>query len=105
MPRQAHCSPLEPAARPFTPVAARRPTAARHSPRPASAAHPQGAGAAPVDRRELLLGAGALAASLALQQGQPAAAADCELKTAASGMQWCDVAEGTGDAPVSGARS
>ena len=57
-----------------------------------------------MDRRALLLGAGAVVAGAAVQQGLPAAAADCELTTAPSGLQFCDVVEGSGDAPTAGAR-
>ncbi|PRW32874.1 FKBP-type peptidyl-prolyl cis-trans isomerase [Chlorella sorokiniana] len=60
--------------------------------------------AAAVDRRTLLTAAGAVLAGAALQQGQAAQADDCEFQTAASGMQYCDLAEGSGEAPVPGAR-
>ncbi|KAL4451176.1 hypothetical protein ABPG77_009248 [Micractinium sp. CCAP 211/92] len=59
--------------------------------------------AAPLDRRTMMAG---LAASLVAvqQQGQHAAAAEeCAFQTAANGLQWCDVVEGSGDAPVQGA--
>ncbi|KAL4422899.1 hypothetical protein ABPG75_009096 [Micractinium tetrahymenae] len=56
-----------------------------------------------LDRRTLLAGMGA-ALVAAQQQGQPAAAAEeCAFQTATNGLQWCDVVEGSGDAPVQGA--
>ena len=59
--------------------------------------------AAPMERRAVLLGAAAAIAGAALPQAG-ALAAECEYQTAASGLQWCDVVEGTGEAPVAGAR-
>lgn len=76
--------------RPF--VATSRPAAAAASRRSAAvlcAAQTPGQPApAAVDRRALLLGAGAVLAGAALQQGQAARAEECEFKTAASGMQY-----------------
>lgn len=54
------------------------------------------------NRRVLLAGMAASVVAVQ-QQVQPAAAADeCAFQTAANGLQWCDVVEGSGDAPVQG---
>ncbi|KAI7841184.1 hypothetical protein COHA_005150 [Chlorella ohadii] len=91
------------------PTVAGRPAAsARRHPSSAvvCAAHgpQQQQAAAAVDRRALLMAAGAIMASAALQQGQAAQAEECEFKIAASGMQYCDLVEGSGEAPAQGAR-
>jgi hypothetical protein len=73
---------------------------AAHQP---SAAEPR---VVPLDRRAALLGAAALFASTALTGGAAhAKIPECSsFTTAPSGLQWCDLAEGSGEAPVAGAR-
>jgi hypothetical protein len=79
----------------------------RHAVAAAALPQRQAAQAAPtpLDRRTLLLGASALLAGAAVQQSQPAVADEVqEYQTAPNGLQWVDSVEGSGEAPVKGAR-
>ncbi|KAL4857482.1 Peptidyl-prolyl cis-trans isomerase FKBP13 [Chlorella vulgaris] len=87
---------------PAVPVSPWR-AASRHR-RPAVAAQcPQGVQAAvAVQRRAVLLGT---ATAFALPVAAALAANECtDFQTAPSGIQWCEVVEGTGEPPVKGAR-
>ena len=45
-----------------------------------------------------------LIVALCTARGTSAQAGECEMNTSSSGLQWCDLVEGTGAAPVKGAK-
>lgn len=97
-----HASGLSPRSAGSKPVAVAPATARTRAATVVRSHQQEQTSAASLDRRALLAG---LAVSLvaAQQQGQPAAAAEeCAFQTAPNGLQWCDVVEGSGDAPVQG---